>query len=183
MNSSLTVRNDHQHALDVRPDLPCCLLMWRGWALYWEDCNCCLISGCNSKSGLCLLFWPSRRACGCFSSHPIILVNSSYVSVGLMPSFTQILALIFPPPFVSVSLFFLPILWFLTALWNTMHRTCLWETTTQYTIWSELLDHYGHSYMISLLCCCTLNFLFQKFVQSAEVLIGAGIFGRSYLTG
>jgi hypothetical protein len=45
------------------------------------------------------------------------------------------------------------------------------------TIWSELLGHQGHTFMISLLSYCTLHFLFQKFEQNAEVLIKAGILG------
>jgi hypothetical protein len=30
MNNALTVKKDHQHALDVSPDLPCFFQVWRG---------------------------------------------------------------------------------------------------------------------------------------------------------
>jgi hypothetical protein len=31
MNNTLAVK-DHQHALDIHPDLPCFLWVWKGWA-------------------------------------------------------------------------------------------------------------------------------------------------------
>jgi len=167
MNGALTVKNNHQLAVSVQSDLPWCSRVWRGWAIFGEDCNCSVISGCDSKSRLCLLFRLSGRGFGCFWSHPTILANSSYVSGGLIPSFTQILVLIclfflsLYFPLFLLSFLLLPLIVFSdSTVKYSAQGMSLGNNKNTVPVDQNLLDHHGHSFMISLPCYCILNFLF-----------------------
>jgi hypothetical protein len=67
---------------------------------------------------------------------------------------------------------------FLIALWNTVHRSCLWATT-QYQFTGPSWPHFHD--LITLLV--HFKFSLLEISTSAEVLIRAGIFGWAYLTG